>query len=313
MHTDETVDRYLLNELTEPERQELENRMLAEDALFDMISDAENQWLDAYARRSLSDADRRRFEAGYLVNERRRSNARFAEALNTSLTRRRAHTSTMPARARHPIYEMLVSFFEWESPALRFAMVAALLILVFGTAAILRRPAVDPSTASDVIASVDPAKREAITTEQPTTPPAGSVVASAEPPAEAAEVPTVPAARRRVEKIIPFTIAVATLRSNASVPTLELTQDAESVALSLTTEDEPFDRFGITILDPAGNEAWTLNGIEARRIDGVQTISAQVPVGSLSEGTHEILLRGGTGDGAEEIAFIELRVERKRK
>ena len=84
---EQTIQRYLLGELTESEQEVLEQQYFNDRALFEEVVHVENELADKYARGLLAPATRDRFEKHYLDHPRRRERARFAEALATRIDR----------------------------------------------------------------------------------------------------------------------------------------------------------------------------------------------------------------------------------
>jgi len=87
MGTEETgeeyrlIRRYLLGELREGERVDIERRLMTDEECFDSLLLAEADLADEYTRGELSDSDRQRFEDYFLLAPERRRDLRFAKAL----------------------------------------------------------------------------------------------------------------------------------------------------------------------------------------------------------------------------------------
>ena len=102
---------YLLGRLPEAGRENLENRYVADEDLYQELLIAEHDLIDEYVMGDLTDAARRDFEAAYLASERRKRLVDFSRALLQ--------------RAGSPR--------EWPMPRSRIlAMAAVLLIAVLG-------------------------------------------------------------------------------------------------------------------------------------------------------------------------------------
>lgn len=82
---EQTIQRYLLGELTEPERVTLEQEYFNDPQLFEQIVEVENDLVDKHARGLLSPATHGRFKKYYLDHPQRRERARFAEVLRAKL------------------------------------------------------------------------------------------------------------------------------------------------------------------------------------------------------------------------------------
>jgi|SRR5579872_226490 len=77
----EAIRRYLLGTAPPEERSALENRYLSDASLFEELTEAENDLIDAYVRGKLSGADRQEFERRYLSSPRGQTKVQFAGAL----------------------------------------------------------------------------------------------------------------------------------------------------------------------------------------------------------------------------------------
>jgi hypothetical protein len=58
----DVLERYLLGEVSDDERSEIEQGYFADDAFFDQLLDVQNDLVDSYVRGTLPPADRKRFE-----------------------------------------------------------------------------------------------------------------------------------------------------------------------------------------------------------------------------------------------------------
>src|SRR5437764_2885067 len=76
-----TITRYLLGEMSEPERSEFEDRYLDDPILFEELTAAEDEMMRCYVRSSLSEAERTAFERRFLTNPNHRRRVDFARSL----------------------------------------------------------------------------------------------------------------------------------------------------------------------------------------------------------------------------------------
>lgn len=124
------MTRYLLGELSEPERTTLEEKYFSDARFFDQLEKAESDLLDDYARGRLSAPLRQRLEQHYLTHPERRARLRFAEALVTRLD---AIEQSDSAAAATPSRAPFLERFRARAPVFAFsAALTALLFLVAG-------------------------------------------------------------------------------------------------------------------------------------------------------------------------------------
>jgi len=77
-----SIRRYLLHQLTGEEQQQIEQRLLTEDDVFEELEIAEDELIDDYLRRRLSEVDRKRFEEKFLATPGRQQKMRFSRSLS---------------------------------------------------------------------------------------------------------------------------------------------------------------------------------------------------------------------------------------
>src|SRR5688572_10872582 len=79
--SEKLITQYLLGELPEEQQIEIEDRAFEDKEYLASITAVENDLIDEYVRRDLSDADRRKFESRFLASAERRKRVEFAKAL----------------------------------------------------------------------------------------------------------------------------------------------------------------------------------------------------------------------------------------
>ena len=132
------MTRYLLGELSESERADLERRYFADNAFFERLSQCESDLMDDYARGRLSPETRERFEKAYLADPERRARLRFSEALVAKLDRE-VSPGLIPQEAETTSWwQKLFLPFIGRQRALAFSF-AVLLLMVLGSAWLLLR------------------------------------------------------------------------------------------------------------------------------------------------------------------------------
>jgi hypothetical protein len=124
--------RYLLGEMTEAEQARFEERFFHDVELSELLSDLENDLIDAYVRGELSQRETERFEQHFLISVRRREKLDLAQAL---LQAKYAGTSArlVDSRTSVPWWKAMVAQLRAPGPALSYSFgAAALCLLVAG-------------------------------------------------------------------------------------------------------------------------------------------------------------------------------------
>lgn len=149
LEEDLLLKRFLLGELSEGERGELEERLFADPAYFKQFRAAEDELTDEYLYGDLDADERERFESFFLTTPERRESFRVAKALKqyiaknadeaalsgaATLTDTAAPSGTHArAEAAHVPRPEKRSFFDFlRVPALRSSLAAAVLIVAVG-------------------------------------------------------------------------------------------------------------------------------------------------------------------------------------
>src|SRR5256885_508849 len=133
-HDDQiSIRRYLLNQLTDDAQQEIEQRLLTGDELFDQIPATEDELIDEYLTRSLSKDETEMFEKHFLATAERQEKLRFAKAFRRYVA---AHTTEQPQKTStqsQRISEQPRTSWRWprffSASPLRAATFAALILV----------------------------------------------------------------------------------------------------------------------------------------------------------------------------------------
>src|SRR5258705_8885261 len=91
------LERYVLGEVTDEERGEIEQSFFAEDGVFDQLVDVQNDLVDSYVQGRLSSSQRKRFEERFLSSSSGIARVEFARALQQKIA---ARTARKPVRFR---------------------------------------------------------------------------------------------------------------------------------------------------------------------------------------------------------------------
>lgn len=127
----EQAVKYLLGDLTEVERDWVEERFFTDENFSRFIDDAETDLIDEFVRGELSEREAQLFSQNFLVSERRREKTRTAQILQNELfTERKAVNSVSTLEEKPSFWTSLVELFRARQIA--FASFAVLLLLFGG-------------------------------------------------------------------------------------------------------------------------------------------------------------------------------------
>ena len=122
---DKKLTRYLLGDLSERERIEIEDRYLSNGEFFDELVVAEDELIDDCVRGKLSRKDRELFEQNFLTSTARRERVKSSRALMEFADK---HAAT----PRVSWWQRVRSAFKLESPAMGLALATGFMMLIVG-------------------------------------------------------------------------------------------------------------------------------------------------------------------------------------
>lgn len=138
-HNQSLMTQYLLGELPERERDELEERYFSDDELFGELLDAQDQIANDYLRGRFSQPERERFERRFLTLPDRRREVEFANLFDQHLTERRADglptAISEPVPRRQSLFSLpLLGWLGASRQTPGWVLAVAVMILIAGAA-----------------------------------------------------------------------------------------------------------------------------------------------------------------------------------
>jgi hypothetical protein len=317
LNNEKLIARYLLGELSEEQQVEIEDRAFADKEYLASITAVENDLIDEYVRHELSETDRRNFESRFLASAERRKRVEFAKAL--------ARMSPVAERTvvhqRVSWRESLYAFISGLNPVAKVALMAAMLLLLVGSAWLfietlrLRRQLTQLQAENQSRQSLeqqveaerkrneelnarlnqekqqreqsDESLRQLSETADPTNPSPRPVTAS-------------------------LTLLPGISRGGGDKPSLIMPNDARLVRLNIGIDpEEQYKTFAIELRTAAGRQVWTRENLAARNRGGARAIGLTLPASVLKPGDYELRLSGLKEGGAEDIGFYYFDVKKK--
>jgi len=289
---DELLRSYLLGELPEPEADRLEQRLLAEDELFDLMEALEAELLAAGSRGELPAAERERVLRRLASSPQGRERLALAKALNTVAEglSKKAPSPVVPFRG-HAAAPKAV--FQWT------ALAAAGLLMVAGLSWFSRQ-APQEGSSGPLATHERPA---------PASPVAPAPEESPAPPAPSAQTPRQPqrviperlagkddAATKRPELVkAVLMLSLTTLRGAEEVEELRLPPGADIAEIQIDLEGlEDSGSFHAAVRSKDNGTIWEKSGLKSRRLDWGTALVLEVPAGLLTPGEYEVAVTAGT-------------------
>lgn len=315
LDSEDLLTRFLLDELDERERAEVEDRLLSETEFYEQMLGREAELTDAYVCGELSPGERERFEKSFFASRDRRKRVEFAQGLADSATLLQREESTKPDSAVAPVMTRsrgwLASLFA-QRPALGYAMAAAVMVVIgLGVwfAVERMRARVEPQRAGTNGAPSPGPKQDdsGVASRQPDegTPLPGSDNATpgvSQTPARDDQA-TRPA-------FATMTLMPGSLRDGAG-KNLFIPRGSTHLRLRLQLEDDNYRSYNALLSTPEGRTVWA-GAARKDREKNAQFVTLIVPAASLARGDYIIELTGTTaGARSEAAAQYSFRVTRE--
>jgi hypothetical protein len=270
---------YLLGRLPEIEREQVEERIFAEDGYFERLSLLEDQLIDAFVRDELPARDRSDFERYFILSPRRREKAKFSALLSRA------------AKRKAPWWKPFADILRFRAPLMRVAFAGISLVALVGGSLLtyqvirLQREVAGLASALESATKENEELRARAETQGP-------------PPA---------AAPPGASPIFSLLLSPGLVRGGG-VPELRLTPTAQAVRFTLKLPpSEPYSAYRGVLKDASHNELWTGTAYALRPPS--DSVRLQVPARVLAPGTFYVLLQGRIAGGEyEDLATYHCKV-----
>jgi len=313
LDNEKLLKRFLLGDLSESERTEMEDRFLADDNLFQELLIGEDDLIDAYVRGELPAAESALFERCCLSTQHGRQRIEFAQTLFNSLSdKTEAIVATREQATTVSWWRSLFDKFVGHRPVLSFTLAAALLVVIFGGLWLLRE------TARTRFTSEPEQARQTMT---PTSPPLESTSPPANVPLEREQsqrekensnsAPSRETPKKTSPVIATFTLLPGMVRGESGAGALILPDGATEVRLRLMLEGEDYKQYRATLLTPEGRKLW--GRVVAKGTSKKSgNLGLSLPANLLKSGDYVLGLSGANSDGKwESVADYSFRILRK--
>jgi hypothetical protein len=317
--SEKLIVQYLLGELSEEQRVQMEDQAFQDEQSMQSILDVEADLIDEYVRDEFPVSKRKEFEKFFLASPERRRKVEFARALASVTAESQTFAGVQVATpvVREP---GLLAFIRGLSPASAFAFAAAALIVVVGAGLLIRDSIRLRAELGQLRAehhAQDTQRRQL--EEQLASERARSESLARQLQQENIEVPN-PAPPPDKEQIGPQTpsgiLAVTLLpgisRSSANAPRVEIAPESQTLKLTIGVDrDDDYPRFRAELRGPKGERVMTRENLLARPTRNGRSFSLNVPASSLVPGRYEVAVQGLTGGTAVDVGFYYFEVTRK--
>jgi hypothetical protein len=292
------IRRYLLGDVSEEERAEIEERFFADDDFYQSLLVAEDDLIYDYLRGAMDAKDRRLMEEQITASPRRRQKVELVKGLMQA-------ANVTESEGELSLWQRLRDFFA-PSRALQFAMAAMVLALAFGVYFLLRQSSdlrgevarLEQQRERDRQAAIERDKESERQLERERAR-AEELSAQLESEREEKERLAEEARRRQAEEQL-------STQSLTLLPTARDRSDAERIVVNKNTAritirldlegDLRYRSYRAEVRASAGNLVWNQTAQSNRK-----AVVIQLPAGVLSDGEYEVMLKGDAGNGQFEV------------
>ena len=323
--SEKLIAQYLLGELPEQQQVEIEDRAFSDHEFMTSITSVENDLIDEYVRRDMSESDRRRFESRFLASESRRKRVEFARSLAHLLdeTRVTERETRKVSATRSSWRDALAAFFDGLNPVGKIALTAATLVILLGGAWLItqtltlrnrlnqlqaqqrndrqtleRQVESERRRNQELSAQLDQEKQQRAQSDE-------SLRRLSETASQPSEAP---------RSIIASLILLPGISRGATTqPKLILPPNASVARLQIGIEpEEDYKSFGVELRTAGGRPVWMRDSLTARSSRGGRSIRLTLPASALLPGEYELRLKGVPQAGPpEDVGFYYFEVMKR--
>jgi anti-sigma factor RsiW len=308
VESDDLLIRFLLGHLSDSERTRLEERFFADDELYEHLLAIEDELRYDYAQGRLSARDRELFEKRHLTSPVERKHIESAGLILREIAKEKALREINVRRESPKFLYSLAAFLGLNSAPMRFAMVAAVLVLLIGSTWLI----FETTRLRSQVSQLEAARGEDIRRLREQT---------AEEHARAdqlnKELDLERNQRARLEEelnrereapqpavqtlssILSFVVSPGGLRGEAGASNkLRIPPAVSTVRLQVRPKQTNYESFRATVVNAVGSEIWR----QSLRLphSGKPALVLQVPARLLGDGDYEIVVEGVNRSGGFE-------------
>lgn len=316
MEIDQLIERYLLGDLPQLEREQVEARYFAEPDFLERVDVIERDLIEDYVSGALSQEKRQRVEENLLRSPYQWEKVRFAETLLHSVDEFTGAAETdavgVSSPARISWREAILNFFRLQ-PRLALAASAVVLLLA-GTliVEIIRLRLRLESVQQDQITLRQRAEaQENIIAEQRNQIEQLTGQPQVPEPKITPEKENTPPAPKTHFAMFTSPLLFSGSRAGDQPPELPINRRAETVRLRLVYDGKPYPRFRAVLTDGADKIIWQNGGWTAKRLNRRQEIDVDIPARLFEERIYTLSLKAKTSSGEESVSLYTFQVTRK--
>ena len=324
LNNEKLIARYLLGDLAEEQQVAIEDRAFSDKDYLALVTAVENDLIDEYVRRELSETERRQFETRFLASAERRKRVEFAKALARVPVAAVAPERTVVSEpAKWSWRDSLYAFISGLNPAAKFAVVAVMLLLLVGGAWLLTETlrlrsqltqlqAQNQTQQNQLQQQVDAERRRneelnaRLSQEQQQREQTDESLRQLSETGDATNPPPRPV-------IASLTLLPGLSRGGGEKANMVMPEDARLVRLQIGIDpEEQYKTYAVELRTAAGRQVWTRENLTARTRGRTRAVSLTLPASVLKSGDYELRLSGRQEGGeSEDVGFYYFDVKKR--
>lgn len=275
---DVVLRRYLLADLDEQRREQIEKRLFNEQGFSDELAAVESSLIDDYVFEALSQADREKFERNFILNAERKQNLRLAEAFKIYL-----QPEVRQVENEVSWWKSLLAWLGVHKGLSALSVATVVVVLVFITPL-----AVQWFTRTDQPAFS--AQRVALEHQ----------LAELNRRPFPAQSPQLPSQE--------LTLKPDLLRGGPENERLEITREVV-INLRLALSSRQYDKYTVVVRTAEDEELFSIHDVPPNDDNGVANVLVRIPSDLLPTNDYLLDLRGISADGSQkDVALYNLPV-----
>jgi anti-sigma factor RsiW len=305
--------RYLLGNLPEEQKLQVEGMFLGDDQHYERLLAIEDELFYDYAQGKLSPGEREQFETRFLSSERNRERAMLASALARKMAEAvpvETTESGLADRDRQFWWQSLRSYFSVQSPAFRFSLATlAIILLIFISLVVgivrlqneLNQLWAQRAVQEDRFQQQS--QEERARADELNLKLKREMDENSKLKQELSEMQAKSRGKvRSLAAAISFVLAPSFVRDEASsMKKLHILPDVSLLKLQLDLKGEAeYQSYQVILLTADGAERWSQGMLRAQRTDSGRSITLKLPSRLLAEGDYELRVKGYASGGTLE-------------
>jgi hypothetical protein len=298
--------RYLLGDLPEEQRLQVEARFLGDDQHYEQLLALEDELFYDYAQGNLPPGERKQFEERFLASGRNRVRASLSSALLRKMSEAAPAMTAKPGLAGREWqfqWQSLKRYFSVQSTAMRFSLATLaimLLVSIWLAVGTVRLQNEFDRFREERMVQEDrlqqQAQQERARADELNLRLKREIDENAMLKAQSGQQ------RKRLIPVISLVLVPSVVRDQASgIKKLRITPGVRQIKLQLNLKAEAeYKSYQVILFTVDGAERWSQGMLQAQRTDSGQAIILKLPSRLLTEDDYEVRVKGSAANGTLE-------------